>query len=278
MADFDLHRKVVAHMTTKSWQEIPHVTYVYEPDLTDFYKEYQKLNPKITFNTMLLKVIAEGLKAVPALNAHLTYNDKTARGRILEQASINIAIPWLLPDGRLLTPVLPNAESLTLVEISAAIARLETQIEATDVDCLLYETARAKTLSELRNFQLGGLLRILANRPLKRSAQSPDGLKPEDLLSATVTVSNIGSLYKEQRGFFALLEIIPPQVCAIGIGALSERAGVYEDKFGKKVVGVRKVLPMCIAFDHRALDFNEVVPFLKALDRIFQSPKVIWEW
>ena len=38
------------------------------------------------------------------------------------------------------------------------------------------------------------------------------------------------------------------------------------------------MLPICIAFDHRALDFGDIVPFLKRLDDIFENPKVIHTW
>lgn len=32
---FDIQRKIVANMTTESWEQIPHVAYVYEADVTD---------------------------------------------------------------------------------------------------------------------------------------------------------------------------------------------------------------------------------------------------
>lgn len=65
---FDSQRKMVAHMTSKSWKEVPHVSYVYQPDITDFYTEYRKIakKDKITINTIMLKVITEGLLAAPA--------------------------------------------------------------------------------------------------------------------------------------------------------------------------------------------------------------------
>ena len=36
----------------------------------------------------------------------------------------------------------------------------------------------------------------------------------------TITISNIGSTYREQKGAIAMLDIIPPQVCVIGFGAI----------------------------------------------------------
>lgn len=97
-------------------------------------------------------------------------------------------------------------------------------------------------------------------------------------MHGTVTISNIGSLYKEQKGSFALLEIIPPQVFAVGIGSIQERPGVYFQKNGNKEIGIRKTLPMCLVFDHRAVDFSSIIPFLKKLDEIFAKPYVIHRW
>ena len=38
---FGIQRKIVANMTAESWETIPHVTYNYEPDVTEFMIEYQ---------------------------------------------------------------------------------------------------------------------------------------------------------------------------------------------------------------------------------------------
>jgi len=57
---FDLQRRVVSHITSTSWKHIPHVSYIYEPDITDFYKEFKllvgeksNLGYKISFNTIM---------------------------------------------------------------------------------------------------------------------------------------------------------------------------------------------------------------------------------
>ena len=35
---------------------------------------------------------------------------------------------------------------------------------------------------------------------------------------------------------------------------------------------------MCIAFDHRAIDFNDIIPFVKHLDGILADPKQVLAW
>ncbi|WP_243238695.1 2-oxo acid dehydrogenase subunit E2 [Romboutsia sp. 1001713B170207_170306_H8] len=91
----------------------------------------------------------------------------------------------------------------------------------------------------------------------------------------TITISNIGSTYREQKGAIAMLDIIPPQVCVIGFGAILEKPGIYINESSEKTIGIRKVLPICLAFDHRALDFGEVIPFIKKLDSVFENPSII---
>ena len=105
-----------------------------------------------------------------------------------------------------------------------------------------------------------------------------DRLTKRDIEQGTVTVSNLGSVYRAGRGAAALLEIIPPQVTAFGVGAIQDKPVVVTDAFGEKYVEARQVLPICIAFDHRALDFGDIVPFLQALDSIFENPQIMYTW
>ena len=80
---FGIARKIVSNMTTQSWDEIPHATLTYEADVTELFNESKKLNAdctdkakKITINTVMLKIICEGLKAAPVSYTHLTLPTK----------------------------------------------------------------------------------------------------------------------------------------------------------------------------------------------------------
>lgn len=296
---FDIQRRVVSHMTTTSWHHVPHVSYIYEPDITDFYNEFRTLSQgrrnaghKITFNTIMIKTITEGLLSSPVLNSYIEYNFIKAEGTIHIADNINISIPWVLPDGRMITPVIFNAQKMSLDDISDYILCLSKKIDNTNINELLYRAAVDDTINEIKNNNISILRRILA---LKLSTNRVKGLTgkekekyyriPEnkrltvkDIVSGTVTVSNIGSLYKEQSGFLSLLEIIPPQVFAIGIGSIQEKPGVHISKDGYKEICIRKYLSMCLVFDHRAVDFRSVVPFIKRLDEIFAKPNIIQKW
>jgi pyruvate dehydrogenase E2 component (dihydrolipoamide acetyltransferase) len=189
----------------------------------------------------------------------------------------------------MITPVIPDTGALTLDELSDAVSALEQKINNTNIDELLYRAVVADTFEELGKFHLSVLQRILANvfriKGLSGKEKRDYDQKPEqerltekNLTSGTVTISNIGSLYKEQKGYFGILEIIPPQIFAVGLGAVQEKPGVYVRVDGQKDIGIRKILPMCLVFDHRAVDFNAIVPFMKKLDEIFSAPGVIQHW
>lgn len=296
---FGIQRKIIANMTTESWEAIPHVTYNYEPDITAFMTEYKKLNfnrygaDKITLNTLMLKVIAEGLKASPIMNSHIEYNRNLVRGEIKIFEDINISMPMLMPGGEMMTVNLHNFENKNLDEMTDYITDVRRRMEKTNLNEAMYEVSLDNTLTALKKgkikqtvYRLIGSktgahkVRTLSGKAKKEYESIPaiERLTKKDIEQGTVTVSNIGSLYRGQRGSMGLLEIIPPQVCAFGVGAVQEKPVVVTDDRGEKSIEVRQVLPICIAFDHRALDFGEVVPFIKRLDNIFDHPEQIHSW
>ena len=296
---FGIQRKIVANMTTESWQNIPHVTYMYEPDVTKFFKEYKKLNQnrsgdeKITFNTLMLKVITEGLKAAPVMNSHIEFDRKLVRGRIDTFSDINISMPTILPNGQKMTINLRDFGNKNLDEMTAYINDVRRRAEKTNLTEAMYSVSFDNTMKNLKKgriFQTIGRLyganfgkckishfRGKAKREYE-SIPETERLTIKDLEQGTVTVSNIGSTYLAQRGATALLEIVPPQVCALSVGAVLEKPLVVKKSDGRKEIEARNVLPICIAFDHRALDFGEIVPFMKRLDEIFENPSVIRSW
>lgn len=297
--NFGLQRKIVANMTTESWESIPHVTYNYEPDVTDFMAEYKKLNldrhgeDKITVNTLMLKVIAEGLKAAPIMNSHISYKRKLVRGEIKTFEDINISMPMIMPGGKMMTINLHNFENKNLDEMTDYIHDVQRRFLKTDLNEAMYEVSLDYTLAALKKGKIKQTIyRLIGSKTGKykvknlkgkakkeyESIPETDRITKHDIEQGTVTISNIGSLYKGQRGSVELLEIIPPQVSAFGIGAIQEKPVVITDSNGNKTIEIRQVMPICIAFDHRALDFGEAVPFLKRLDDIFANPVQIHSW
>ena len=296
---FGLQRKIVANMTSESWQNIPHVTYNYEADMTEILTELKKINlqrkkeDKITVNTLMLKVIAEGLKAAPAMNAHLDYNSFLVRGRIDTFDEINISIPMVMSDGRMMTVNVRGFEKMGLDEISDKIADVRRRMENTILEEAMYEASFANTINELKKGKIlkaaGRLfgaktgkhrIRLLSGEERRNyySISEEDRLTGYDIEQGTVTVSNLGSLDRNLTGSVSLLEIIPPQVAAFGIGAIQDKVVCATDSCGVKSADFKKILPICIAFDHRALDFGDVIPFIRRCNQIFENPKIIRNW
>ena len=275
---FDSKRKIVAHATAESWKHIPHVTYTYEPDITNFYEEFKVLaekmesnGNKISFNTLMLKVITEGLLSAHDLNSYIEYDHEKCQGTLHILDEINIATPWILPSGAHITPNIPNIGKMSLSDISDYIVDLSKRIENTNIDEIANKLA--SKFSEEK-------ITVLEGKEKEEYYKTPENqrLTEKDFELGTITFSNVGSLYREQKGSFCLLEVIPPQVFALGLGSVQEKPGVFIADNGNKEIGIRKILPMCLAFDHRAVDFSSVIPFMKKLDSIFGDPSVIHQW
>ena len=296
---FDIRRKIVANMTTESWHDIPHVAYVYEPDVTDFLAKLKELNAsgklrnKITVNTVILKVIAEGLKAAPQCNAHIEFNAKYVKGTIQQIKEVDVSMPWLMDDGTMMTINLHNIGERTLDNIADLMAETARKIEKTNMTEAMFSVSMDNTLKALRKGQVPKVLRRLIGAKIGHSKvvtlkgkekrdyntiSESERITLRDIEQGTVTVSNIGSIYRDQKGYAALLEIVPPQVFAVCVGATQKRPVVVTGEDGSDAIVIRQILPFCIAFDHRALDFGDVIPFMKKLDEIFEKPEQILKW
>jgi pyruvate dehydrogenase E2 component (dihydrolipoamide acetyltransferase) len=298
---FDIQRRVVAHMTYKSWKSIPHVTIQYEPDATNFiayFKEYRderKKNqpnaPSISLNTVLLKVIAEGLKAAPLLNSIFSYSSKTKIGKTFVCEEINIAIPLIADGERDITPVINDVGNKTIDELALSIADLLRKVKNTNLDLLLFDTSKAERIASIKKLDLGVLPGVFAGvfgknkiKTIKGKEKEDyyaipetDRLVPADILDASVLVSNLGSVYQKFKGSVALLEIIPPQTFVVGISAMQRKPGVFVNEEGKEEIGIRSIIPFLLGFDHRPFDYAHLVPFIKRLDEIFNNPKAFFD-
>lgn len=296
---FGIQRKIVANMTAESWETIPHVTYNYEPDVTEFMIEYKRLNEncapedKITLNTIMLKIIVEGLKADPAMNAHIEFDRKLVRGEIHTFKDINISMPMVLPNGEMMTINLHNFENKNLNQMVDYIKDVNRRVANTNLNEVMFDVSLDNTLTALKHGKIKQTLyRLIGSKTGKHKVKTLSGkakreyeaipekdrLTKRDIEQGTITVSNIGSTYRQQRGETCLLEIVPPQVCAIALGAVQDKPVVIVNENGEKEIAIRQVMPLCIAFDHRALDFGEIVPFIKRLDEIFEAPEIIHTW
>ena len=241
----------------------------------------------------MLKIIVEGLKADPAMNAYINFDRKLVRGEIHTFEDINISMPMVLPNGEMMTINLHNFESKTLDQMVDYIADVNRRVKNTDLNEVMFDVSLDNTLTALKQGKIKQTIyRLIGSKTGKHKVKTLSGkekkayeaipetdrLTKHDIEQGTITVSNIGSTYRQQRGETCLLEIVPPQVCAIALGAVQDKPVVIVNEAGEKEIAIRQVMPLCIAFDHRALDFGEIVPFIKKLDEIFEEPEIIHTW
>jgi pyruvate dehydrogenase E2 component (dihydrolipoyllysine-residue acetyltransferase) len=76
----------------------------------------------------------------------------------------------------------------------------------------------------------------------------------EELQGGTFTISNQGSI----GGSHFTPIIYAPQVAILGVGQAQARPVALDGK-----IGIRTILPLCLAYDHRVLDGGDAVRFLK---------------
>ncbi|MBW7865472.1 MAG: 2-oxo acid dehydrogenase subunit E2 [Candidatus Hydrogenedentes bacterium] len=294
---FDLQRRVVTHKTVESWQTVPHGVIIHELDVTRVMaltREWAATpafsDVRLTVNSVVLLMIARALRKSPVMNAHVECDNRTSAGVVTEHEEINIAIPLHTLEERMITPTLKNAGQYDLQGLCRAMEELRRRVDNTRVDLLLYEAAMDDTLKRLRRGQLFYVLkRLYVNffsrsrvarpslRELREYRKIPAGDKitPEDLLSATVLVSNPGSMMPEWRGHVAMLMVIPPQVVALGLGAIQSRPAVVRDETGAEVIAPRRILPLTICGDHRVMDFSHVTAFMRELNRFCEHPEML---
>lgn len=299
--NFKITRKIVSNMTAQSWEEIPHATMTYEADATELLEEIKRLNDeraqgedKITINTVMLKIICEGLKAAPKMNTTLDFNRKLVRGTLKYHDQIDISMPMILHTGEMMTVNMHDMGSKTLTEMTCAINDTVRRANNSNLEEVMYEVSIDNTLTGLKQGKIIQAIRrlygskmpgkhqvkVLSGKAKKEYYSIPekDRLTKHDIEQGTTTVSNLGSIYREQKGFCALLEIIPPQTTAFAVNAVQKRAVVVTDENSNDKIEVRKIIPITIAIDHRALDYGDCVGFFKRLDEIFANPSLIREW
>lgn len=294
---FGIQRKIVANMTSESWKNIPHVSYLYEPDVTHFLESFEEFKDKVsddyrvTLNMVVLKAIAEAVKAAPQINAHIHFERKLVRGKITEFDNVDISVPWTLPNGEMMTVNMKDMGNRSLKNISEYTDDINRRFEKTNLVEALYSVSIHDTLYKFTHgHPIQAIQRIYGAKTNPRhkvvtltgkekkaydAIPETERITYKDLEQGTITVSNIGSISRGLSGELGLLMIIPPQICAIGIGSLQKKPIVVTNDKGEDEVKVATVLPICVCFDHRALDFGEVKPFVWKLDEIFKNPELI---
>ncbi len=117
------------------------------------------------------------------------------------------------------------------------------------------------------------VLRDIANRSREDLRQGLDKLReavaartipPTELKGATITLSNFGTM----AGRYANPIVMPPQVAIVGAGVIRDQVTAFDGN-----PAVHPMLPISLAFDHRAVTGGEAARFLKALLEDLERPE-----
>lgn len=298
---FGIARKIVSNMTTESWRSIPHVAATYEADVTELMRCCRRLNAmrprsqeKITLNTVMLKIICEGLKAAPKMNTTLEFNRRLVRGTLKYHDTIDISMPMVLPSGEMMTVNMRDMGNKSLREMTAAINDTVRRAKNSDMNEVMFEVSLDNTLNGLKEGKVLQTLRRLygSKMPGKHKVHTLSGSEKKkyysipkserltklDIEQGTTTISNIGSVCRDFMGTTFLLEIIPPQTTAFCIGPIQKKPWVVKDENGNDKVEVRQIITITSAIDHRALDFGDCVPMIEKFNEIFRNPEILLSW
>lgn len=292
---FGIARKIVSNMTSESWETIPHAVVSYEPEVTELLKVMKEINKdaapetKITLNTIMLRILVEGIKACPVINSHINFNRKLVRGEVKTFEEIDISMPMILKTGEMMTINMHNMHNKTMSEMRDAIADSAKRANNSDMNEVMFEVSMDNTIQGLKKGKIAQTVcRLIGSKTGKYKVKTLGGqakkdyysipekerLTKHDIEQGTITISNLGSVCRNWNGICTILEIIPPQVCAIAIGA-TQLVPIAETD-GTVRTGYK--LPLTIAFDHRALDMGDLTPFINKLNEIFAKPEIIKEW
>jgi pyruvate dehydrogenase E2 component (dihydrolipoamide acetyltransferase) len=105
---------------------------------------------------------------------------------------------------------------------------------------------------------LAAEIQALAKRARERT------LDLADLKGGTFSITNVGVI----GGDFATPIINYPEVAILATMKIADRARVVDG-----AVAVRKILPLCLAFDHRVVDGAAAARFTKDLIRFLEAPQ-----
>lgn len=107
--------RLMAEHTTQSWTQVPHFFLMREVRARRLiaWREYvlQRSSEKVTYTDLLVKIVAEALRAHARLNA--TWNGNT----VVLQDEINVGLAVAIEDG-LVVPVIHHADKLSLTDIA----------------------------------------------------------------------------------------------------------------------------------------------------------------
>lgn len=290
---FNLKARVSSNVLTNA-QDMPTPGYTYDADITEFWKEFESFKKEcgypLTFNTVLMRCLVEGLKVAPRLNSYIEYHRLMSSGRLIIKKHVDVALPVLLDTGETFPVKVSKAEEKTLKELGEQIADLTKKVKTTDVDHVIFDMIALRTIGFLLK---GQILSTLAQTYTgyftkykvakfseigKPAPKGPEYLTINDINEGTVCLTNLGAVNKNLNGRVTNAPLLYPQVFLMAVGVARDENYVFRNEKGEIDMGTKKILPITLTFDHRIGGFGDILPFIEKLDEIFANPKIMREW
>lgn len=293
--------RLTSNVLVNSQREIAGTSCNYELDITKLYDEFLKLKDrcgyKLTFNTLMIKILVEGLKSAPRLNAHIEYNHRSTSGRIIIKKHIDVSMAVLLQNGETFLVKLPYLEDKSLRETAIQIEETKRKLLNTNLRKVMFKVGGQRmlglaskgkiisTFSQFRSAYFGKGKIAKFSKLFKKKSHSVntsrkpyDGLNVDDFTEGTVCYTNWGTLYDKLDVNITYIPPMYPQVFLFATGRVADREYVTKDENGNLILKTKKVLPVTLVFDHKIGGANDIIPFIKKLDEISENPEIIHAW
>ena len=291
---FRLKQRVSGNVLTNAQRETVGAAYFYEADITKFWEEFKKLQSevdyKLSFNTVMMRVLVEGLKAAPRLNAHMKYNHTSSSGKLIVKKHIDVAMPYIFETGETFPIKVLHAEEKNLKELQLSINDVIERAEKSDINRVLFDlisqrmvgfVLKGKFVSTAAQIASGFIGKGKVTKfqdMLKKSNQDGTEILMEELNEGTVCLTNWGSVHRNLEGNIGYTPLLYPQVFLMGFGSARDRNYPFKNEKGEVDIETKKMLPINLVFDHRLGAFNDTMPFVRRLEEIFANPEIIREW
>ena len=295
--------KMTSCALVNSQKEIPCVSCTYDADVTKLFDVFSRLKNecgyKLTFNSLMLKILVEGLKSAPKLNAHYKYNHRSLSGRLIIKKHIDVSMPVCTESGETFQIKLLQLENKSLKDTAFAAEDAVKRIQYSDLDEVMFEVSRQRVIGEMTRGRIISPLRqtlsasfgkgkvVHLSQSLKSDFKKISGrknlqegydVKMEELNEGTVCFTNWGTLYDNLNVNITQIPPIYPQVFLFATGRIKDENHVYEDENGNICLKTRKILPMSLNFDHKIGGAADLIPFIKKIDEILENPEIIYTW
>lgn len=224
-----MRRRIADNMVASLMHTAPHVTAVFEADLSAVMQHraankeaFASRGTPLTLTVYFVAAAIAAIQKVPRVNSQW-FDDHL---EIFHH--INMGIGTALGDQGLIVPVLHNAQNMDLQGIAAGLADL---------------------VNRARGHRRGD------------AAPTRARLRPEDVRGGTFTISNHGV-----SGSLIATPIIisQPQSAILGVGKIEKRVKIREID-GEDVIAIRPMCYVSLTIDHRVVDGFQTNAFLTEL-------------